>query len=355
MKTKTQKLMLDSCGFYLGMEKGCFVVKDKQKKVVQKYPLFESDIGEVVLKGGNYVSTGALASMGFWNIDCLITTQKGNPVAMLKSLDDDSHVKTRICQYGALKDGRAFEIAKSFILGKIEGQNRVLQKYGLKRFDYSVFEAVKNLKEENFRAFRRRLNGIEGKCSEKYFNQIFQLFEEALRPPRRRTFKAYDGVNNLFNLAYEMLSWKVHRALIKAKLEPYLGFAHSLQYGKPSLVCDFMELYRFLIDDFIIQQCRKYTKKDFTHKRERFSSKKIGKRQYLDNSGTKKFMKRLDLYFEKKVEVPRIRVGERQTLETLINEEALLFAKYLRHERETWKPRIAMSCGSQHRLAKQKA
>ncbi|RLI34350.1 hypothetical protein DRO66_08965 [Candidatus Bathyarchaeota archaeon] len=38
--------------------------------------------------------------------------------------------------------------------------------------------------------------------------------------------RAHDGTNNLFKLAYEMLSWKVHRALIKAKLEPYLGFLH---------------------------------------------------------------------------------------------------------------------------------
>jgi hypothetical protein len=59
----------------------------------------------------------------------------------------------------------------------------------------------------------------------------------------------------------------------------------------------------------------------------------------LDNSETKKFMKKLNLYFEKKVKVPRIRVGERQTLETLINEEALLFAKYIRNERQMWIPR----------------
>jgi hypothetical protein len=44
--------------------------------------------------------------------------------------------------------------------------------------------------------------------------------------------------------------------------------------------------------------------------------------------------------FEKTVEIPRIKVGERQTIETLISEEALLFAKYLRNERENWIPRI---------------
>jgi len=32
---------------------------------------------------------------------------------------------------------------------------------------------------------------------------------------------------------------------------------------------------------------------------------------------------------------------ERQTIETLIKEEALLLAKYLRNERKTWTPRIS--------------
>jgi len=31
---------------------------------------------------------------------------------------------------------------------------------------------------------------------------------------------------------------------------------------------------------------------------------------------------------------------ERQTIETLINEEAYLLAKYLRGERKAWKPRL---------------
>jgi hypothetical protein len=32
--------------------------------------------------------------------------------------------------------------------------------------------------------------------------------------------------------------------------------------------------------------------------------------------------------------------GKRQTVETLINEEAFLLAQYLRDEPETWTPRI---------------
>ena len=42
---------------------------------------------------------------------------------------------------------------------------------------------------------------------------------------------------------------------------------------------------------------------------------------------------------ESKVEISRTKVGKKQTIETLIGEEALLFAKYLRNDRQTWTPR----------------
>jgi len=87
---------------------------------------------------------------------------------------------------------------------------------------------------------------------------------------------------------------------------------------------------------------RKTEKKDFIMKHENFSSKRKGKRQYLNSSLTSDLTDKLYRYFESKVEIPRIKYGKRQTIETLINEEALLFAKYLRNERETWIPRIVV-------------
>jgi len=53
-------------------------------------------------------------------------------------------------------------------------------------------------------------------------------------------------------------------------------------------------------------------------------------------------MSGLNNYFESIVEIPRMKVGKRQTFETLISEEALLFAKYLRNEKKDWTPRLAM-------------
>ena len=139
-----------------------------------------------------------------------------------------------------------------------------------------------------------------------------------------------------------MFRWKVHRAVIRAKMEPYLGFLHSVQVGKPSLVCDLQELYRYLVDDFVVQFCQSLKEKDFMVKSESVSRKRKGKREYLNDTDTKRMMKELEGFFESQVDIPRIRHGKRQRIETLFNEEALLLAKYLRDEIITWIPRVAL-------------
>ena len=63
--------------------------------------------------------------------------------------------------------------------------------------------------------------------------------------------------------------------------------------------------------------------------------------EYLSDNQTNTFVKSLNEYLERKVQVPRVRMGKSQEIETLINKEALLFAMYLRNETELWKPRIA--------------
>lgn len=63
-------------------------------------------------------------------------------------------------------------------------------------------------------------------------------------------------------------------------------------------------------------------------------------RQHFSKTLTRKFAKRLNAPFGTEVEIPAIMSRECQEIETLTNEEALLFAKYLRNERKDWIPRI---------------
>ena len=71
-------------------------------------------------------------------------------------------------------------------------------------------------------------------------------------------------------------------------------------------------------------------------------ARRKGKREYLNDTKTMNLMRDLTEYFEETVDIARIMHGNRQSVDTLICEEALLLAKYLRNERKTWSPRIAV-------------
>lgn len=117
----------------------------------------------------------------------------------------------------------------------------------------------------------------------------------------------------------------------------------SRAYGKPSLVCDFQELYRYLIDDFLIERCQNLHKNDFVFVTDFMMRLRMGKRIHLCEYETNKLADDLSSFFARVVDIPRIKVGKRQTVETLIGEEALLLARFLRHERKEWIPRVSVS------------
>ena len=92
------------------------------------------------------------------------------------------------------------------------------------------------------------------------------------------------------------------------------------------------------MDDFVIQFGMNLKIRDF--KKVYVMQPRKYPRLYLNQEQNVKFKKCIHDYFRSMVEIPRIKVGSKQEFETLINEEALLFAKFLRDETETWNPRI---------------
>jgi hypothetical protein len=134
----------------------------------------------------------------------------------------------------------------------------------------------------------------------------------------------------------------------------FLGEAYSLtslgifepKDDKRFYLLDFLLCIRFWVEvyhraRFLIQYCQKINSKDFVVKTEDLTRRKKGKRQYLNNQLTREMMKQMKLYFESYVKVLRMKVGKKQTIETLINEETLVFAKFVRNEHKIWIPRVS--------------
>jgi hypothetical protein len=81
-------------------------------------------------------------------------------------------------------------------------------------------------------------------------------------------------------------------------------------------------------------------KKDFVLVTDFMMHLKMGKRIRICEYEADSLANDLNNLFEKTVEIPRIKHGKVQTINTLISEEALLLAKYFRGERKDWIPRI---------------
>jgi CRISPR-associated protein Cas1 len=345
VQQRTVKIHLVDSGEYLGVRANEFFLNDKNRKEKGKWDFEQQQISEIVLKAGNLVSTNALETALEWKISLVITRWNGEPIGVLKALEDDSHIETRINQYESVKNGMGIEIAKKIVYAKLEGQNQILRKYALRQLDLMrIKDKINHVEGLNLTTVRKQLLTIERISSARYFKQIFQLFPEWLRVEHRRTKGAYDGLNNLFNFGYSILFWKCYYAVLRARLEPYLGFMHSNEFGKPSLVCDMQELYRYLIDDCVIQFGKNLRKSSFRRVYFGYANKRNKyPRMFLKKEKHRLLEKCLHDCFEVKTEIPRIRGTthfKRQAIETLIDEEVLQLARYFRNEIKEWNPRI---------------
>jgi len=91
----------------------------------------------------------------------------------------------------------------------------------------------------------------------------------------------------------------------------------------------------------LIERCKKLRKKDFVLVTDFMMHLKMGKKIHLKEYETDSLAEDLNGFFERKINVERIKVGKRQTIDSLISEDALLLAKFLRGETKAWNPRIA--------------
>jgi CRISPR-associated protein Cas1 len=90
--------------------------------------------------------------------------------------------------------------------------------------------------------------GLEGTAGRLYFGCLSRLVPQQHRFAGRSRHPARDGFNAMLNYAYGVLYALVEKACICAGLDPFVGFLHTDNYNKKSLVYDLIEPFRILGD-----------------------------------------------------------------------------------------------------------
>ncbi|HOV89762.1 MAG TPA: CRISPR-associated endonuclease Cas1 [Syntrophorhabdaceae bacterium] len=115
------------------------------------------------------------------------------------------------------------------------------------------------------------LMGFEGSAASSYFSAYTMLFPDSLNFKNRNRRPPLDPVNSVLSLCYTLLHYEFVREIEMIGLDPFVGFYHQFDYGRESLACDLVELYRVDVDRFVWQifRERSFTERDFIYDKDK--------------------------------------------------------------------------------------
>lgn len=152
---------------------------------------------------------------------------------------------------------KQLELIRYIIRSKMDGQIKILRYYAKNKKDMELAyltDEVRKYRKKIMVTFKpNELRGLEGMASRKYFAGFPLILNQRLwewngrnrRPPE-------DPVNALLSYGYAFLERDVRLAILGAKLDVRIGFLHSNNGRKDSLVYDMMEPFRQLVIDRLV-------------------------------------------------------------------------------------------------------
>lgn len=247
-----------------------------------------ADIDQVMLFGNVQVTTQALQQLLTHGIELSIFTLSGKLLGQLTP-PKTKNIHLRIAQFEKHKDdGFIFNLGKKIVQSKIGNALAILRQH---RWNYPDIYSDHELNTiENFMnrlttaATLEELRGLEGAATAAYF----KLFGRMLKPPwqfKTRTRRPpQDPVNAVLSFGYVIVGSELQSLMDGVGFDPYLGYYHSIDYGRPSLALDLLEEFRHpLVDRLALNlfNLNILNESDF------FSPPRGG--VYLNISGKKKF------------------------------------------------------------------
>ena len=103
--------------------------------------------------------------------------------------------------------------------------------------------------KETIEKVRHRILGIEGSLASNYWKTINLFLPEQCKFNKRSRRPARDSFNASINYLYGMAYRQVEQGVFACGLDPHIGFMHTENYRKVSLVFDLIEPFRPYIDE----------------------------------------------------------------------------------------------------------
>jgi CRISP-associated protein Cas1 len=100
-----------------------------------------------------------------------------------------------------------------------------------------------------------KIRALEGQVSKFYFSCVNEHLPNQYKFSKRSKRPAMDMINAMFNYCYGTLYSSLETGLIKAGLDPFIGFFHRDEYNRPVLTYDIIEPFRPWADWVVFHLC----------------------------------------------------------------------------------------------------
>jgi CRISPR-associated protein Cas1 len=230
------------------------LVVAKKGEVLAEIPA--ASLETIFLYGSVQISFQALAEMLDQGIELALFSVKGRLRGQITP-PRAKNVPLRMKQYelAFTAPDRCLALSQEITAAKIANASAVLRRFRRNHPDAVSRESLAELEACQNRVATTsgldELRGVEGIAAARYFGTFAELVPPSLgftgrnrRPPR-------DPMNALLSFGYVLVGNELQSLLDGMGFDPYAGFFHQIEYGRPSLALDLLEELRApLIDRF---------------------------------------------------------------------------------------------------------
>jgi CRISPR-associated protein Cas1 len=253
------QLVINTYGSYLRKKGNCFLVRNED----HVFEVSVNKIDSILITTAAYLSTDAIKFAVENNIDLVFLDSYGDPYGRVWHSKLGSTTLIRRKQLELYEQAEGLNLAKSWGVQKIDNQIEFLKRLKKTRAERKedLEASIRELEESKARLKglkgtveekRQTILGIEGMASRTYFGVLSSILPEKFKFEARSRNPAKDEFNAMLNYAYGVLYSMVEKACIIAGLDPYIGFIHTDNYNKKSLVFDIIELFRTFADETVV-------------------------------------------------------------------------------------------------------
>lgn len=227
------------------------LVIEKEGQTLLEIPEFK--VERVLIFGNVQITTQAMAFLLDNGIEVSFLPLYGKYRGRLSPVES-KNAQLRIRQYQKHLDNEfKVSLAKAIVHAKLHTGRELLMRYARNHpeidFSQDKIQMEACISQIEHKQSVNSVMGVEGAAASVYFEALGKMLRKELRFEKRQRRPPKDPVNALLSLGYTLIGNEMHSMICAVGFDPYIGFFHGIDYGRPSLALDLIEPFRHAIID----------------------------------------------------------------------------------------------------------